>query len=182
MVSARFISGGSAIAVGGLLVALAGCGSHTAHATATEVIEASRAHYYSSVTELGRDSTLVAMIRPTGQTTVEQIGGIPFTISTVAVQRTIKGRSSSTTLRLRETGSNTTVGDVDPLVSKGRTYVAFMQPFELTPGKATGQWVLTGAGAGLFSLTGSTMTKLDPESPQIPSTLSADMVASGLRP
>lgn len=164
-------------------IATCACGAsaHHSHSSAPkqrQVIAANRAHVYRSVNELAHDSTLVAEVSPTGQTVVQSIGGIPFTVATVTVKKVMKGSyAAGKTLRLRELGDEQTSGEGDPHLSKAQTYIAFMQPFVLHRGESTGQWVLTGAGAGVFSLSGQTVTRLDHDSTAIaPKIQVADLI------
>jgi hypothetical protein len=87
---------------------------------------------YSTLAQLRRASSSVAVVRPTGRTVVRKVGGVPFTISTVGVVETVRGAPLPATLDVRQTGTAaTTLDSCGALVSPGHVYIAYLSPFRL---------------------------------------------------
>lgn len=191
----RAISGFLAITAA---VAVAACGTQAnrQHAATkpttshkTTVIDQSYATSYASLAQLRQDATSVALIKPTATTSVETLGDVPWTITTVSVQKTLAGPALPATLGLRQAGqpgdTSGSEGDVgtSPLVSTNSVYIAYLQPFRMSPtGPAVGdQYVTIGGLQGLFqdisaaapsSPSTPAFTPVDPQSSTIPSTVS----------
>lgn len=93
-------------------LAIAGCGSGSAVNADERTNEAGQiacsvAVSYTSLAGLRRDATAVAVLRPTGKTTVRRIDSIPFTIAKVKILMTVAGGVLPSTLWLRQLGLTT---------------------------------------------------------------------------
>jgi hypothetical protein len=107
---------------------------------------------YVSLAQLRRDAAAVALLKPTGATTVTAIEHVPFTVATVNVLETVSGAPLPSTLGLRQTGAaGAFVQGCPPLVSRSDVYIAYVAPFEFQRGgPIAGQYVVVGGGQGLF--------------------------------
>ncbi len=142
------------------------------------LMEGSSVRSYSSLAELNKDATLVALITPTGTAHVESISGVPFTVATASISRVFKGSASSSLLDVRQLGDATSGG----LMVTGQSYVAFLQPFELLHGHPTSQYVVIGGLAGLYWQTSSGMLqRVDAHSVDLPLLLSPSQVEDAVR-
>ena len=104
-------------------------------------INASLAHTYTSLKELKRDSILIVQGTVSRQTTSIGNHGIPWTTSTLSVERTLVGKLPQAVL-VRQTGGVTSDGtrwEVEdfPLLQIGSHYILFLTaspiPTELYP-------------------------------------------------
>jgi hypothetical protein len=129
-------------------------------------IDTSQVKEYTTLHDLRQDATSVAILRPSSVTRIETIKGIPFTVTTASVVQTLSGPSLPSTIELRQTGDGS---DPDyPIVSDTKSYLAYLQPFELQPGVPVGnEYVVIGSLQGLFVRAG---TAAAPQSPPAPST------------
>jgi hypothetical protein len=126
--------------------ALAGCAT-TSSQSETHVIQASRLKAYSSLDELAADATVVVLLEATDEVATGLNGGIPYTTTRAVVVRVLGGTLVGQTIMLRQLGgSNTNLRDT--IVMPGRTYIAFVNPFEFE--KHRTEWVVVGEPAGLF--------------------------------
>ena len=106
---------------------------------------------YTSLVGLRRAATAVAVLRPTGATTVRSIDSIPFTIAKVKILRTVAGGPLPSTLGLREDGRAGDGGGCAPLVAANHIYLAYLVPFRLRrSAPPSGQYVPVGGAQGLF--------------------------------
>lgn len=135
-------------------------------------IEGSRVKTYNSIQQLSRDSALIVVALATGSHAEGADQGIPYTTTTVNVQNVLKGAAGST-LKVRQLGNSTTVtgGEFDPLLVAGQSYVLFLNAFTYGPGQETGEYVVVGGSAGLYTLAGQTLHHAHGPD-QIPDTLS----------
>jgi hypothetical protein len=121
-----------------IAVIAAGCGSEGrpksaghAKAAATAHIACSVAVSYRSLRQLRRDAQSVAVFKPTWASSVQEIAGVPFTIATVSVLKTVAGAALPSTIRLRQPGAPATVTGpgCEPLVVTENLYLAYLTPF-----------------------------------------------------
>ena len=165
------------VSLTGLALMLAGCGSQPA-ATAHVVIDGNLAKSYSSVAALLADSSAVVEVTTTDHRSVSYVGRIPYTVTTATVRRVLRGILTASSIQVRQLGMPSTtslqVDNPQPLLSSGSTYVAFVTPFTFGDGRPTGQYVVVGAGQGLYSVHSGEVTQLDSESPGLGGPLSVD--------
>ena len=104
---------------------------------------------YTSLAQLRQDATWVALVRATGKSVTTTVGGVPYTISTVAVLKTVSGPPLPATIGLRQLGK---VGNSQglPVVSAIGTYIGYIQQFKDLSGVVAGQYVVIGGTQGLF--------------------------------
>jgi hypothetical protein len=139
-------------------------------------IDVSRTIAYRSISQLARDSSALVEFTATPNAVTDLVGPaqVPFTVQRVSIQSVLSGQISGAIIKVRQPGgeSNGILYQYDvPLIQSGVHYAAFVQPFSWGPGRPTDEYVVTGGGAGLFSVSGSVFTRLDPESVALPSTL-----------
>jgi hypothetical protein len=111
---------------------------------------------YTSLAGMRRDATAVAVLRPTGQTTLRSIDSVPFTVAKVKILKMVAGRPLPSTLGLRELGRAGDGGGCAPLVSVNHVYLAYLAPFTLHGPPISGQYTLVGGAQGLFRHVGGT--------------------------
>jgi len=137
-------------------------------ATTFTAVDGSRVHNYSSVRELSADAHVVVLARATGTTRVETIEKIPFTVTTMDVLQIWKDSAGiPTQFELRQVGATSVTGHV-PLAVTGQTYLLFLQRFTYGPGRDTTQFVVVGSGAGMYLVSGSRASRVDPDSTLLP--------------
>jgi hypothetical protein len=160
-------------------VAIAG-GCRATHVAAQRQIEASRAETYSSLSQLSAASSAIVIGTATMQTHVEQLNGNPWTVQAVDVQSVVAGQDPGSSFALRQLGDSSTSVEGSQLLIAGKAYLLFIVPWTLVPGDHTGQWVTVGAPAGEYSYDRSSQTasRLDPESPGLPTSVSLGDVRS----
>jgi len=140
-------------------------------------IACSQAVHYGSLAQLRRAATSIAMLRPTGVAAVRPVGGLPFTIATARVLKTLAGQPLLSGIQLRQMGSaKVSPGEgCAPLVSRGHIYLAYLGPFQLRPKgpRVHDQYVVVGGPQGLFEGVGEAVpadpstrsfTRVDPSS------------------
>jgi len=140
-------------------------------------IDASRIKAYETIGALTADAPLVAYVTATGQTKTILVNGLPFTTRQVTVDRVVRGSAPSPTIAVRELGRP---GDDTALVS-GKRYLVFVAPFEMNRGESTGEWIVVGVYAGIWPVSADTVTRLDPESNDLPSELTVAEMDSQVR-
>jgi hypothetical protein len=118
---------------------------------------------YASIAELVADSSLVADVTVESQTQTT-IGGIPFTLSSVAVDGVLRGTGAPNMLVVDQVGD--TSASAGPLMASGGQYLVFLTP------APDGNYYIVGVGAGLFQDSGSAYARLDTESPALPASVS----------
>jgi hypothetical protein len=134
-------------------------------------IAATRAKSYHSIAELDRDSIAVALVRGTSQRSIDSPNGVPYTVTLVTVDRVLRGQLPGTTLKIRQLGGpGVTSPDDGPVLVSGRQYAVFLTVFTYGPGRETDQYVITGA-AGLYENNGTLLIRLDPQSRDLPASL-----------
>ena len=145
---------------------------------------------YASLQQLRQDAAAVAVVKPTTTTRIENVQGVPFTLTTVTVVEMISGPALPNSFALRQTGVST--DPRLPLVSSTKMYLAYLQPFELQPGvPIAGQYVVIGNLQGLFEqasgqaaptpagANATRFTRVDPEATALPSTVTVQDAANG---
>lgn len=172
-------------------VGVAACGqipslsSSTTSAPKQGVVEPSVAKSYTSLGQLRHDATSVALLRATGKRTTTNIGGITYTISKVAVLKTISGSSLPLTIALRQLG---TVGNSQgpPVISTTGVYIAYIQQFRNISGAIAGQYVVIGGTQGLFydskgstgtSPSSTSFVRVNPDATRLPAAISLTQAA-----
>jgi len=139
-------------------IVAAGCGAGTTsdgathgladaaqHGVTKRVVVCDAAVSYTSLAGLRRTAPSVVVFRATGARTLRKIAGIPFTVSTVSVLKTVAGKHLSSIVKLRQTAAVGVQG-CETLVSRGNVYLAYLAPFRLRPGGRAigGQYVTVG--------------------------------------
>jgi hypothetical protein len=140
------------------------------------VLDASRVKSYHTIAQLQADAAAVVEASPTGVRSVELVNSTPFTILNVSVTSTLRGHVEGSTIAVRQLGDATdprvVVEDGTSLVV-GHQYVLFLEPFYLTPGVLTGQYVVVGSGAGTYTVDNTgTLHRQDELSTDLPASLS----------
>lgn len=109
------------------------------------VMHASLAEDYATVEELTRASELVVQATAKDSTEVD-VHGVPFTVTTFAVDDVLHGSLPDHLISVRYTGSETVVVDNLPRVPReGVHYVLYLQPFSIDS-KTTDEWIVVGQG------------------------------------
>lgn len=153
---------------------LVACGPGVEANTTPQFVEGLRTKIYHSISELNADAVAVVRITATDARLVEPVGTVPFTVTTVRVDQVLRGSVDGGTIKLRQLGSpsgHTVIEDASSLVQPGSSYVAFIHRFTFGPGRDTDQYVPVGGVAGLFLDQSGTLKRLDPESPDLPATI-----------
>ncbi|MFG1803072.1 hypothetical protein ACGFI4_23300 [Micromonospora carbonacea] len=165
---------------------LAGCGSASDGGSAAQPegqteLSASRVKDYASLAELRAEST--AIVRGTVESsTGDKLNDLPVTISKLRVKKVLWGKVPSDVLAVQQAGDETMkLHDTGAILAKDREYLLFVKPFQLTPGKDTGRWLITG-DQGTFARSDDGVTfefagAGDP--PELPRTLRVTAVESG---
>ncbi len=136
---------------------LAGCSSNAetsapSNKGGTSQAEGSRVKFYSSLSAMADDSTVIVSGTVTAQRTVTDIDPITkFTISTVTVSAAPKGAALSvgSTVEVRQFGSLKETGPA-PLLVKGEGYLLYLTASGLD-GELASQYYVTGGNAGLYA-------------------------------
>lgn len=141
-------------------------------ASAEDGMSASRTKNYRSIQQLRDDSLAVAHVTVTNNGTIEYVDKVPFTIAMATVDRVLHGTLPEKSVKIRQLGNgNTNVTDAVPLLQPGKSYVVFLQRFTYGPGKDTDQYI-PASGVGLYLDQGGVLQRVDPNSSQLPATLS----------
>jgi hypothetical protein len=155
----------------GIVAFLVGCGPSR---PANQHVAVSRVRAYHSLQELNQEAIAVVRVTAMATRSLEQVGGVPYTITPVHVDQVLRGSVDGSTILLRQMGSpsgHTVIEDVPPLVQAGKSYVVFLSRFTYGPGRDTDQYIPVGGGPGLFSDQRGTLSPLDPASPDLPKTV-----------
>jgi len=150
-------------------------------------VHGSAARTFHSLRELTDASRAVVQVRATPQHTVEVIGGVPFTVTTVEVTKIEHGSvNGQTTLHVRQLGGEqqgVAVASNAVLLRPGTDYVLFVEPFSFGDGRDTGQWVIVGPDAGQYELQGDRLVRSSgaPVSTDAEDTVPATMSLAQLR-
>jgi hypothetical protein len=137
---------------------------------------------YQTIGGLQADSAAVAVVRATSAKRVEIVAGIPFTVTTVSVLQSLAGPQLGSTLSLRQLGSATIRPEAGGgPVQSNMDYVVFLQHFTFGAGHDTDQFIVTGEPAGLFGFRAGRLSRLDPESIDLPASLSLPELVAQLR-
>lgn len=132
------------------LTITAACGGQAAHGAGSRpegpvtVLHASRATNYASLDELATASTMI-VVGTAGSSHVENLGGVDFTVTDVTI--TDPTSSSPSQIEVRQTGTAgdlTDPSELSPILSRGKQYLLYLQPFELQKGQPTGEYVIVG--------------------------------------
>jgi hypothetical protein len=143
-------------------------------------VDGARAESFTSLSQLISASSSVIVGSVTSASTSEMLNSIPWTIQTVDVNQVLAGINPGPAMKVRQLGGTNTVGT--QLLSPGATYLLFVVPFHLSQGDQTGEWVVVGAIAGEYRYTVSTQaaTRIDPESPDLPASLTSQQLSTAL--
>lgn len=114
-------------------------------------IAASCASSYTSLSNLtnGASDVVVGTVLPQSQ--VVHVGAIPFTLTSIKIDKVVKGTTiaNGSIISLRQLGPGG--GDAQPIVRRGHSVLLFLSPFAWTPGQPVpGQYVDEGCGQGLY--------------------------------
>lgn len=147
------------IVIAAILGAVSACGSpgsaseNDGSDKATVRLHADRAKEYQSIQELKNDSSMVVKAIA-GEATVENLNGIPVTITKVAISRTQWGKAPAKSLSVLQFGSNAVISeDFAQILKKGSEYILFLKPMHFVPGDDTGRYLITGS-QGAYLLDG----------------------------
>jgi len=111
----------------------------------------SRAKDYRTMAELKADSTAI-IVGTAGASTVQEVDGIQFTVTDVRVSKVLWGKAASQVVAIKQLGGPELLSaDTSRILASGSEYIAFVQPFHMTPGDTTGQYLVTG-DRGLYKL------------------------------
>ncbi len=159
----------------GLAVLLAGNGAEppAPQAATVTVLDGSRTAGYGSLRALDGDSDAVVRGVATPDAAVDVVGGVPFTLTGLRVLEVLGGSATAPRVEVRQLGrAGVQVVHAPPLLAPGRAYVLFLTRFRLGSGRPTGQYVVTGGGAGEFEERGGTVVRLDPDATDLPAAIS----------
>ncbi len=149
----------AALAMGGLGALAAGCG---AAGTATQDgpgttrgVACSFAFSYSSLSQLRRHASAVAVIEPTGAVIKRSIAGTPIDDATVRVVERVSGGRLPATLVVVGVADPKLQGDTEcaPDLTPGNAYLVYLARSRRRPGGPAepGRYVVTGGPAGSFT-------------------------------
>lgn len=131
-------------------------------------VEVLRAKYYTSVASLLADTEFVAYMTATSSASTGKLNGLPFTVTTMHVDRVLRGKApEATELPLRQIGPGD-ISEETHIVQPGHQYLAFLGKISVKPGTTHGQWYVVGLQAGLYEVEGRTVRRTDDASPQLP--------------
>lgn len=154
--------------LGGPVNGQAAVGSSAVPKTIRPAAEGLRVKTYGSIQQLTADAEIILVARATTVRSIERIQTIPFSVTEMEAVAVWKGTlTASTRFKLRQDGDGATASEV-PVVTAGRTYLVFIKRFTFGPGRETDQFVVVGAGAGLYAIEGPLATRLDPLSRDLP--------------
>lgn len=102
-------------------------------------IEGSLAETYVNLEELAEAADVIAEARVLS-TTVDRSDGIPWTISSVVIEKIMKGEISEK-ITLRQTGTVNEIAEgLSPAVEEGRRYVMYLVPYVINDAQ-TGEYI-----------------------------------------
>ncbi len=153
------------------------------HTGTVSILDGSRTVRYESISALNSDADIVVRGVATATVRVDTVGAVPFTITGLRVLQVLSGRTEAPVVEVRQLGIvGVHVVHSPPLLEPGRTYVLFLTRFHIRPGDLTGEYVVTGGGAGAFEERGRTLVRLDPDAIDLPSAISLPRLLAGLAP
>lgn len=178
-----------AVLLGGVCAANAGCGNTsnrvsggrppTNPVTIPSHITGSRARSYHSFPQLWSDSEVIA-VGQVGASRIDTATGVPVpsTVADFTVEQVVAAKHSrlkpGDVVAIRQLGSSQALNiDGPPLLLRSRTYLVFLSPFVGQTG-ATGEWTVTGGGAGQYRADGPVYQREDPLSGELPETVTID--------
>lgn len=148
-------------------------------------LQGSRAQSFTSIAQLRAASAMVAEAAVVDSNVDQAADGKPGRVPwTIARLRLLKlyvhsGARPSGKIAVRQIGNGSvTVAEAAPLLQVGSTYLLFLDHYRLRPGAApTSEWVIVGASAGQYKRRGSLFVRQDPQSPGLPSAITAAQVS-----
>jgi hypothetical protein len=145
--------------------------------TPTEGVEVDYATEYTSLSQLSQDAGAVAVVKPTGATSLVQTpDGHYDTLAGVELVQTVSGGQLPSAFNVHEIGASNVANSV--LMTAGKTYLVYLRPG--IPSVA-GQYDLVGGSQALFvntksgtpASTDASFVPVDPEvAPQLPARVS----------
>lgn len=127
------------------LLALGGCGSSartSSVATAStellpapggETINASVAVAFKNLEGAAKTATIVVEGRPVSATVIEYLG-VKFTVSTIQIDKAVRGATGLTEIQVMQTGtSRDLIKDLSQIMKAKTPYLLFLKPFEAPP-------------------------------------------------
>ena len=162
-----------------IAVCLAACSTSSGSTPRLEGMRA-KAHF-STLRDLAAAASAV-VVATAGTQSFATVSGAPTTTTNMELTRSLRGQVPQA-FRLFELGRPGSGPDF-PIVATGQSYLLFVMPYELVPGTpvADDLFVVVGGGAGLYATSGSTYTRVDKASPDLPETASASDVQAALQP
>jgi hypothetical protein len=138
-------------------------------------LDGTRERMFSSLRSLAGASDAIVVATARSSTTSDE-GGIPVTVTSVDVARTLRGSVAGTTIPIHQLGAPGDALEGVPVLQSGKTYLLFLTRFHYVPGDDTGQYVATGNPAGIFLQDGGKYLRLDRESTMLPSSTDESQV------
>ena len=139
-------------------------------------LDGMRERMFSSLHSLASASDAVVVATATSRATTSDESGIPVTVTSVDVVRTLRGSVAGTSIPIHQLGAPGDALEGVPVLQSGKTYLLFLTAFHYVPGDDTGQYVATGNPAGVFLQDGSKYLRLDPQSTSLPSSTDESQV------
>ncbi|MER7894448.1 hypothetical protein ABTX15_32080 [Micromonospora sp. NPDC094482] len=125
-------------------ILLGGCSAATQPARKTTELSGSRVKDYATFAALKKESSAIVRVSA-GDSRVDDLNGVPVTVTTVTVLRALSGAVPSNKLAVQQMGdASMSLPDSSSILLKGREYLLFVTPFRLTPSDDTGRFIVTG--------------------------------------
>lgn len=142
----------------------------TAIRDSRNTLSGSRVKIYNSLGELAKDSTVVAVVTILNEVAIEKVETIPFTVTTVRVEESLRGSEAGAELKIRQTGDDSVrLGEEFlPLLRADEKYLLFLEDFKFEPETKTGQFVITGNAGGFRYNQDGKAERVDPISESLP--------------
>ena len=136
------------------------------------LVRVSRTRSYGAVRELTRDAETVVVARATARSSVEYVGTVPFTVTSLDDVRVVRGVAVGSSVDVRQVGSVSQPLEGGVLLEAGRTYLLFLMAQRDRSGTATGRYGIVGLQAGMYAAVGDDVfARTDVESPGLPERL-----------
>ncbi|GAA3560728.1 hypothetical protein [Kribbella ginsengisoli] len=146
------LAASTVLAAGLIVIATAGSGAAAPEATHSE-LQVSYAKNYRTLTELRAASSAAVKVVAESQRS-EQLGGVPTTVTTVKVTRTISGTNPGSSIEIRQLGTSEVTGNISKLMQPGHEYLVFLVPSTGADDAAPNRYLIAGE-SGLYELQGN---------------------------
>lgn len=121
---------------------------HTSQPRTPHVLSLSTAVAYTSLGQLRRDASSVAVLRATRRHSVHTVGGVPSTVTWMKVRRRLHGAPLPSTVRLDQLGRAGVRGA--DIVVANKLYIAYLRPYRTHQGRVSREWTIVGGEQGLY--------------------------------